>query len=267
MDFSFIIPTYNRKEMTSKLIQKILEENIASYEILVIDDCSDDNTVQYLLDRYSKVRVIESDKRRFVAHSRNLGIRESNAETLVFCDSDIDFRKGMLQSFLSDLEKGFNFPIIKFIDGVRMQWETSAFFAVPRSELSRFKENYFDENIGIYGDDNDFFIRGRILNINFLYKDRYTFTHIKHSNSIKKNSYDDLRYYLAHRNSLYLAIKFRGIVEGYTWLRLFNRSSGHLLLAIYNIFCLRFKRAYLLLKGIVWMICNIPKCLLSKFKM
>jgi len=266
MRYSIIIPTFNRQQMTSSLIEQLLKENIPDSEILVIDDRSYDDTAENIARKYTDVKVLVNDRRRFVAHSRNRGIRESRGETLVFIDSDISFEEGMLGSFLSDLNPGFNFPVTKWEDGTEMPKGTSSIFALQRYLLARFNDDYFDENIGIYSDDTDFFTKAKIFGVDFAHKDKYIFTHHKKPNASKKYNYSDFEYYMGYKNNLYIAIKFAGLAKGYTFLRPFARLIKDIGLILANIATLRFKRAYLLLKAIGWNMLNIRACLLSRKK-
>ena len=49
--FSIIIPAYNVEKYIEKCIKSILEQDYTNYEIIVVDDCSTDNTVN-ILKRY-----------------------------------------------------------------------------------------------------------------------------------------------------------------------------------------------------------------------
>ena len=51
--FSVIIPTYNRPKTLSKSINSVLNQNFKNFEIIVVDDCSEDSTFS-LVERYSQ---------------------------------------------------------------------------------------------------------------------------------------------------------------------------------------------------------------------
>ncbi len=93
MTYSFIIPTYN----SGKHILACLSSCIAAlineeYEIIVIDDCSSDDTCEliqrFVLDQACNVQLLRNSQNKGPAHSRNRGIREAKGDFIVFLDSD-----------------------------------------------------------------------------------------------------------------------------------------------------------------------------------
>ncbi len=261
MKFSFIIPTFNRKELTANLINQIINEQIPDSEILVIDDCSGEGTPKFLLNNFPSVRVLVNDKRRFAAHSRNRGIRESRADTLVFLDSDISFNKGVLKEFITDLKAGCNFPDIKWIDGTEMFKCTTSIFAIQRDLLRGFKGYYFDENIGIYGEDHDFFLRAALLKINYIFNDRCVFIHEKLYDDTNPKKYSSFKYYMCYKNSLYLSLKYFGLLKGFTFSRFIIRLIKNCCLVKLDMFSFKCKKANLIFSGILWNVKNARRCL------
>jgi GT2 family glycosyltransferase len=84
---SVIIPTYNRWPMLSDAIGSVLGQSYQGFEIIVVDDGSQDKSLQSLEGYGSALRVI-SQSRRGVAAARNLGARWSRGSYLAFLDSD-----------------------------------------------------------------------------------------------------------------------------------------------------------------------------------
>ncbi len=96
--FSIIIPLYNKENFIQKALQSILAQTFQDFEIVIIDDCSTDNSVQ-------KAKEIQSDKIRYISHERNkglsagrnTGIRHANAEYVTFLDADDVWRPHFLE--------------------------------------------------------------------------------------------------------------------------------------------------------------------------
>lgn len=85
---SVVIPTYNRWPMVREAVDSVLAQSFPAFEIIVVDDGSEDGTAAELRARYgSLVRVI-SQARSGVAAARNRGVRCSSGEYLAFLDSD-----------------------------------------------------------------------------------------------------------------------------------------------------------------------------------
>lgn len=87
---SVIIPVYNSEDYLDDTINSIINQNYSNWELLLIDDGSTDMSAKicdrYALidDRISAFHIQNSG----VSHARNMGIKWSRGEFLVFCDSD-----------------------------------------------------------------------------------------------------------------------------------------------------------------------------------
>lgn len=84
-----IIPSYNRRHDLCRCIDSVLAQHFESIEILVVDDCSEDDTISFLKTNYTNVRVIASTRRFGPSHLRNLGIKAAKGDFLLFLDSDV----------------------------------------------------------------------------------------------------------------------------------------------------------------------------------
>ena len=91
MRLSVIIPYYNRNAWIGKLLDSLLDQDLASseYEIIVVDDGSDE-TPLVLKDYASKYPQVHYHKIEHagVSPARNYGISVARGEWLYFCDSD-----------------------------------------------------------------------------------------------------------------------------------------------------------------------------------
>jgi glycosyltransferase involved in cell wall biosynthesis len=94
---SVIIPTHNRLRMLQDAIDSVLAQTYRDFEIIVVDDGSDDGTAEKIAARYgSAVRVL-TQARRGVAAARNLGVKCSRGAYLAFLDSDDMWRPRKLE--------------------------------------------------------------------------------------------------------------------------------------------------------------------------
>lgn len=87
--FSIIMPTYNQANYILQSISTVLNQDYNEWELIVIDNSSDDGT-KTLLDGIedSRVKVIECKNNGVIAKSRNLGIQQATNEWIAFLDSD-----------------------------------------------------------------------------------------------------------------------------------------------------------------------------------
>ncbi len=88
--FSFIIPVYNSEKFLEKCINSILMQTYNDYEIIVVDDGSNDNS-SAICKNFSKKdnRIIYlNSNHKGVSNARNIAINNSKGEYIIFVDSD-----------------------------------------------------------------------------------------------------------------------------------------------------------------------------------
>lgn len=86
--FSIIVPTYNRAAFLPGLIEKMLSQEFAAWELIIVDDGSTDQT-KLVVQEYEDPRIryfYQSNQERSAA--RNHGIRRSAGKFICFLDSD-----------------------------------------------------------------------------------------------------------------------------------------------------------------------------------
>ncbi len=84
---SVIIPTYNRGWIVREAIDSVLGQTYEDFELVVVDDGSEDDTPTILSEYGDKIRVIRQSNRG-VSAARNLGIRETSGNLIALLDSD-----------------------------------------------------------------------------------------------------------------------------------------------------------------------------------
>lgn len=84
---SVIIPSYNRAKLVGRAIDSVLKQTFSDYEIIVVDDGSQDNTKDVLSAYDRKIKYIYQSNRG-ISGARNRGIKEAAGEYIAFLDSD-----------------------------------------------------------------------------------------------------------------------------------------------------------------------------------
>ena len=97
---SVIIPTYNRAHLVGRAIQSVLEQTYKDFELIVIDDGSNDNT-EYIIKEFQKkdkrIKYIAYKKNKGGSAARNAGIKSSKGEYIAFLDSDDEWLSEKLE--------------------------------------------------------------------------------------------------------------------------------------------------------------------------
>lgn len=88
--FSVVMPTYNRGSLIRKSLDTVFNQTYQNFEIIVVDDCSTDNTEEVLkpLIDSGKIRYIKQSRNLERAHSRNTGMENARGDFVTFLDSD-----------------------------------------------------------------------------------------------------------------------------------------------------------------------------------
>lgn len=89
-NISVIIPCYNSESTIEKCLRSVLQQSLAPYEVIVVDDGSVDRSVDLIQGSFPHVRILKK-KNGGVSSARNLGIQESRGGILAFLDSDDDW--------------------------------------------------------------------------------------------------------------------------------------------------------------------------------
>ena len=95
---SVIIPTFNRALKVARAVASVLYQRYADYEIVVVDDGSDDDTRTFLKQFGKQITKIVHSKNRGVSAARNTGIRNTESPFIAFLDSDDYWLPGKLET-------------------------------------------------------------------------------------------------------------------------------------------------------------------------
>ena len=97
---SVIMPAYNSEQFIEKAIRSALAQTYSNLEMIVIDDCSKDSTVQIvqkLAQEDNRVRLIQNETNAGAANSRNKGMDCSRGAYVALLDSDDIWHPDKLQ--------------------------------------------------------------------------------------------------------------------------------------------------------------------------
>ncbi|MGF1491957.1 MAG: glycosyltransferase family 2 protein [Microcoleaceae cyanobacterium] len=104
MFFSIVIPTYNRLPILAKCLQALEHQTrnpwVTDYEVIVVDDGSTDDTIQWLEQHQSELLHVRyfCQQHQGPAAARNLGVEQAQGEIIVFIDSDLVVTETFLES-------------------------------------------------------------------------------------------------------------------------------------------------------------------------
>ena len=103
VDVSVIVPVYNVATWVGDCIKSILEQSYVSYELVLIDDCSKDNSLEicrHYADLDGRVKVIHLSVNGGVSNARNTGIDAASGQYVCFIDSDDTIHPRFLETLV-----------------------------------------------------------------------------------------------------------------------------------------------------------------------
>ena len=112
---SIITASYNAERFIKNTIESVLKQTYQNWEMIIIDDCSSDNT-ESIVNRYveldKRIKFYKLEKNSGAAIARNLGINKANGEFIAFLDSDDLWDENKLEKqieFMKERKIGFSF--------------------------------------------------------------------------------------------------------------------------------------------------------------
>ena len=262
---SIIIPTYNRAEFLNKKIQNILNQTYKNIEIIIVNDCSTDNTIEVVksyIEKGHNIKLFSNEINKKLPASINIGLKYIQGDYVTWCaDDDIHDEKAievMLHFLISNTKTDIVFTDYNMIDEddrifdyVRLSnegdlaknncvgWNTLYKKEVP------FKLNGFNEGLFLV-EDYDFWLRASKY---------FKISHIKgsfasqkmHKNSLTAVYNDKINNYLH-----YIAIEKN--IKNLSWI-----SGERKIRMFYTLFKFRFKRKEFLfaIKHLIYLKINI----------
>lgn len=116
---SIIMPSYNTGRYISKSIESVIAQTYKNWELIIVDDCSTDNTdeviEQFINDK--RIRYLKNEHNFGAAVSRNRALRESNGKWIAFLDSDDLWMPNKLMLQLDFMMKyGYHFSYTNYLE-------------------------------------------------------------------------------------------------------------------------------------------------------
>lgn len=104
---------YNTKEITEKCISLIKENlRIKDYEIIIVDNDSNDGSIEFLKSRYNDIIYISNPQNYGFAKGNNIGARKSKGDILLILNSDAFIKENSIESMLNLINNNNDIDVI-----------------------------------------------------------------------------------------------------------------------------------------------------------
>lgn len=99
---SVLLPTYSRRRILPRTIASVFAQNEKNFELIIVDDCSVDDTSTYLASLNDpRIRVLRPPNNLGTAGARNLGLEAARADIVALLDDDDVFLERRLSAPLA----------------------------------------------------------------------------------------------------------------------------------------------------------------------
>ncbi len=103
--FSVVIPVYNRENVLGQAIKSVINQTFDNFELIIVDDCSTDNSVRIVKEFNDKrIKIYQLDKNYGAAMARNYGVGKAQGEYISFLDSDDYFENDFLEKTINKVD-------------------------------------------------------------------------------------------------------------------------------------------------------------------
>lgn len=140
---SIVTPVYNAEKFLSETIKSVQEQTYKNWELLLVDDCSKDNSAKIIKEfkkHDDRIKYIKLEKNSGAAISRNTGIKNAKGRFIAFVDSDDLWEPEKLEiqiSYMLEKNLGFTFTSYRYMkeNGVKTNKVAKAPFKINYNGL------------------------------------------------------------------------------------------------------------------------------------
>ena len=165
--FTVAISAYNIESYVKRAIDSVLNQTFTDYELLVIDDCSKDNTVQIIEESLNGKGIILKTIKNSgtAAASRNIAIDNAQGEYLLFLDGDDELYSKDTLKEIDELIKDNTYDIVYL--GYENVGKSENYYRISNKENSTRKARLIC--------DESFSVSSKVWNVKFLRENNLKF--------------------------------------------------------------------------------------------
>ena len=105
---SIITPLYNSEKYIAETIESVLAQTYSNWEMIIVDDCSKDNSTK-IVEEYQKkdrrIKLYQNEINKGVSYTRNRSIDIAQGKYIAFLDSDDLWKKEKLEKQINFMEQ------------------------------------------------------------------------------------------------------------------------------------------------------------------
>ena len=152
---SIIMPSYNTAKYISESINSVLAQTYTEWELIIVDDCSTDNTDEVIANflKDERIKYLKNEKNSGAAISRNKALREAKGKYVAFLDSDDLWHPEKLERQLAFMkENGYQFTYTDYKIQLNGEWLPYVYTGPKRVNERKMKDYCYFSTITVMYD-------------------------------------------------------------------------------------------------------------------
>jgi len=112
---SIIVLNFNQKEYTINCVESLLKQSFKDFEIIIIDNFSNDNSYELFIDNFKnnpKIKIFKTNENRGYAGGNNFGVEKANGDYIAILNNDTVVDENWLYWLIKGLESDENVKIV-----------------------------------------------------------------------------------------------------------------------------------------------------------
>jgi glycosyltransferase involved in cell wall biosynthesis len=206
-EISIILCTYNRANYLNHCIDSVLNQSFQDWELLVVDDGSQDNTFEVVnsyIQNFAKIRYLKHQNQK-LWYAKNVGIQASFGKYITFIDSDDAYKVNHLESRLEYMKSHSDIDLIEGgFETEQEVWVADYFKPGQQINLRECvlgptffgKRHVFFQLKGFnriaYGEDTDFWYRAEEIFKTYKLTEPRTYIYTRAETSITKSVLENI---------------------------------------------------------------------------
>lgn len=113
---SIVIPTFNSSYFIEGCLSSVFKTKYPNYEVIIVDDCSTDDTLKYIKDNYGgnkKLKIFRNRKKQLAAGSRNKGFAHAKGKYVALLDHDVEVDSDWIKEMVKTIDVDDSIGIVQ----------------------------------------------------------------------------------------------------------------------------------------------------------
>lgn len=113
MKLAIAILNWNGLELLKRFLPSLCKYTSETYQIYIIDNCSEDDSVNFIKKNFDRIKVIKLNKNYGYAKGYNIGLKNINAEIICLLNNDVEVSKNWTEPIIQQFRKEKNTAVIQ----------------------------------------------------------------------------------------------------------------------------------------------------------